>query len=93
MAQRVEVELDDQGRIGLSLTVRDRLGLTAGMTLVVEQEAADVTYLRVRDESPRLVDKGGVLVIEGRPAGEVGDLAREDRDERIASLLSRGIAP
>ncbi len=89
MVQRVEVEVDDRGRIGLPPALRDRLGLTPGMTLVVEQESAGGTYLRVREEPARVVIKQGVFVIQAEPAGEFGDPVRELREERIASVAGQ----
>ncbi|HEX6985867.1 MAG TPA: AbrB/MazE/SpoVT family DNA-binding domain-containing protein [Planctomycetaceae bacterium] len=91
MVQRVEVEVDDQGRIAVPSAVRDRLELTPGTTLVVEQEA-DTTYLRVRVEHPRLVEKQGVLVVEGEVLGDIVDPVRRERDARVEYLM-RQAAP
>jgi hypothetical protein len=86
MSQRVEVELDDQDRLVLPSSVGRRLGLLPGMTLVVEQETGDVAYLRVQREQPRLVEKGGVLVVEAEPVAELDESVRREREQRMADL-------
>jgi AbrB family looped-hinge helix DNA binding protein len=90
MVQRVEVEVDEQGRIAVPTVVRDRLALKPGMTLVVEQELPDRTYLRVRDDDePQLVEKNGIWVIEGELTEDIGDPVRKDRDERVRHLVQQ----
>ncbi len=91
MSQRIEVILDDQGRLVLPAPLQRRLGLAPGMTLVVERETADAAYLRVQtQEEPRLVDKQGVLVIRAQSSGDLANnVARHERDRRVADLLRR----
>lgn len=87
MSQRVEVEMDDEGRLVLPAPVRQQLGLVPGMTLVVEQGASDLAYLRVQHQEPRLVDKEGVLVLEGEFNVDLNELVQDVREQRIAELL------
>ena len=89
MSQRIEVVLDDQGRLVLPSPLQRRLGLTTGMTLVVERETADAAYLRVQTEEPRLADKQGVLVVQARPLADLAEVVRHERDRRVADLLRR----
>lgn len=89
MSQRIEIELEDEGRIVLPSPVRQQLGLIPGMTLVVEQEAPDVTYLRIQQAQPRLVMKQGVLVVESEMIDDFEDPLLAERDERMMELLHR----
>ena len=63
MAQAIEVTIDNHGGIMLPRELKNRLGLLPGMTMVVEQDDAEGVCLRVQAESPRLVDKQGIIVI------------------------------
>ncbi len=89
MSQRIEVELDDSGRLVLPAPIGRQLGLAPGMTLVVEQEASDVAYLRIQGEQPRLVDKQGVLVVEAESIEEVVEPVQQEREQRLMDLLQR----
>ncbi len=97
MRQRIEVIIDKEGRLVLPELLRSRLDLTPGTTLVVERETDGETYLRVQksgeakpEKATRFVDKEGVLVVRGRPSGAVAnDVAREERDMRVADLHRR----
>ena len=89
MSQRIEVVLDDQGRLVLPALLQRQLGLRPGMTLVVERETADAAYLRVQPEQPRLVDRQGVLVVQAQPSGDLASAVQYERDQRVAELLER----
>ncbi len=81
MGEIIEVILDDEGRLVLPSPLRRKLGLSEGMSLVVERETEDAAYLRVRDE-PSLTDEDGVLVVRSRPLGDLGNVARNERSGR-----------
>jgi len=87
MSQTIEVVLDDQGRLVLPAAAQRQLGLTPGMTLIVEQETADTTYLRVQSEQPRLIDRQGILVVQSQPVADLTDIVRQHREQRAADLL------
>ncbi|HSH81687.1 MAG TPA: hypothetical protein VLA19_24435 [Herpetosiphonaceae bacterium] len=87
MSQHIEVVLDDQGRLVLPESTQRQLGLTAGMTLIVEQETADTTYLRVLSELPRLVDRQGILVVQSHPVADLENSVRSEREQRVLDLL------
>jgi len=89
MSQRIEVEIDDEGRLILPSPLGQRLGLSPGTTLVVEAGPADATRLRVQEQGPRLVDKGGVLVVEAENVAGCEDSVRDGREERMAGLTMR----
>lgn len=83
------VSLDDQGRVLIPATITDRLGLSPGMTLVVEQTDTGDVRLRIESEPPVLVDKGGVLVAQVEAFSDLADVARRERDRRVFDLLQR----
>lgn len=92
MRQRIEVILDEEGRLVLPETLRRRLDLTPGATLVVERRTDGETYLRVQkpmEAAARFVDKQGVLVVRGELSDAANDVARGERDRRVADLLRR----
>ncbi|MFL5802551.1 MAG: AbrB family transcriptional regulator [Roseiflexaceae bacterium] len=88
MSTVIEVEVDEANRILIPADLQNRLGLQPGMTLVV-QEGQDGVALHVQAESPVLVDKGGVLVAQVEPIGDMIDIVRQERDHRIIDLLHR----
>ena len=89
MSHRIEVVLDDQGRLVFPALLQRQLGLRPGMTLVVEQETADAAYLRVQTEQPRLVDEQGVLVIQTQACDDIGNAIQNERNQRVVELLRR----
>ena len=89
MAEHIQVTLDDQGRLVLPPPLQRRLGLEAGMTLVVEQDTPDAAYLRVQDAKPSVVDRDGVLVVRSQPSGALEDVMRLEGDRRTADWVRR----
>ena len=85
MSQRIEMEVDDLGRLVLPSAVGYQLGLAPGTTLVVEQQDDSESLRLVRDE-PRLVDRGGVLVVETGPIQWPSDPVQDLRDQRLDAL-------
>lgn len=90
MGERIEVILDDQGRLVLPSALRRKLGLTTGATLIVERQTEDAAYLRVQgEEEPPLADRQGVLVVRAQPSGDLADVVRRERDRRATDLAGR----
>ena len=89
MNRLIEVSLDDLGRILIPAELQGRLGLSPGMTLIVEQGEKDGVRLRPQSESPELVDKEGVLVVRAEPLGNLANVTRRERDRRVVDLLQR----
>lgn len=87
MSRRVEVELDDQGRLVIPHVLQEQLGLSSGATLVVEYETSEAAYVRVQPAQPRLVDKGGVLVVEAQPTRDLVEFMQHEREKRLEDLL------
>ena len=84
MSQIVEVSLDNRGHILIPAALRRQLGLSPGMTLIVEEMDNRSVRLRVQSEMPALVDKGGVLVVRAEPLGDLTDVIRQERDRRVS---------
>jgi bifunctional DNA-binding transcriptional regulator/antitoxin component of YhaV-PrlF toxin-antitoxin module len=89
MDQVIEVTLDNQGCIVIPADAEDSLGLTPGMTLVVEKGDKGQMCLRVQKETPTLVDKLGVLVVRAKATGDLRDAVRHERDRRLSDLLQQ----
>ena len=89
MSQVIQVTVDDQGRIIIPPAIRERLGLSRGMTLVVEDGKEDELCLRVQEGSPLLIDKRGVLVVRAEPLDDLTHIVRRERDRRASNLVQR----
>ena len=89
MSQTIQVSLDNQGHILIPAALRRRLGLSPGMTLIVEEADNRDVRLRIQPEVrevPALVDKGGVLVVRAEPLGDLTDAIRQECDRRVSDL-------
>ncbi|TEU10815.1 MAG: AbrB/MazE/SpoVT family DNA-binding domain-containing protein [Anaerolineales bacterium] len=89
MNQVIEVSLDDLGRILIPAALQSHLGLSPGMTLVVEKGDKGGVRLRLQSEPPMLVDRGGVLVVRAEPLSDLDNITRHERDRRVFDLLQR----
>ncbi|MCG8352245.1 MAG: division/cell wall cluster transcriptional repressor MraZ [Chloroflexales bacterium] len=83
MGIRIEVELDDQGRLVLPISFAHHLGLGHGAMLVVEDETADATYLRIQKAEPTIVEEGGVLVITAVADQSLEAVLWEEREQHF----------
>jgi len=89
MSEVIQVSLDSQGRIVIPSTFRGRLGLSQGMTLIVEYGEKDEFYLRIQEVSPALVDKQGVLVVKAEPITDLTNITQQERGRRVFDLAQR----
>jgi AbrB family looped-hinge helix DNA binding protein len=89
MNRVIEVSVDDLGRILIPAELRGRLGLSPGMTLIVEKGEKDGVRLRPQSESLELVEKEGVLVVRAEPLSDLANVRRGERDRRVFDLLQR----
>jgi bifunctional DNA-binding transcriptional regulator/antitoxin component of YhaV-PrlF toxin-antitoxin module len=89
MSHVVEVIVDEEGRLRLPVETLRALGLAPGMTLVVEEAPGGDACLSVRTGEPTLVEKGGVLVVQGELTGEWSDVVRSERDRRVDRLVQQ----
>ena len=63
MDKKFEVKMDASGRVCIPKEVRKQLGLKPGVKITVEADVkGDTVILRPSRETPRLVNKDGVLV-------------------------------
>lgn len=88
MSHVIEVTVDEQGRILLSPHAIRTLGLTPGMTLVVEEASEGSAFLSATEESC-LVDEDGLLVFHGEMTEAPPDLVRRERERRVDDLIER----
>ena len=63
MGKKIEVTMDESGRICIPKEIRKQLGLKPGVKITVEADVkGDAVVLRPSREKPRLVNKDGVLI-------------------------------
>jgi bifunctional DNA-binding transcriptional regulator/antitoxin component of YhaV-PrlF toxin-antitoxin module len=89
MSESIEMSVDNQGCIMVPSEIQDRLGLSPGMTLVVEEGEKGEMCLRVQTELPELVDKRGVLVVKSDATGDLADAVGRERGRRLSDLMQR----
>lgn len=78
--------IDKAGRIVVPKKLRDRLGLVGGTVIEIEEVSDGLHVMPVDDDAARIVDRRGVLVIEGEgwpsTVEDVRDLVDDLRDRR-----------
>lgn len=89
MNQRIEVELDDQGRLVIPHVLQEQLGIVSGSTLVVERETETAAFLRVQPTQPRVIDKDGILVVQADIAGDITNIVQDEREQRNKTLMQQ----
>ena len=89
MGQTIEVSIDNQGGILLPPELKNRLRLSPGMTMIVEEDDQERLCLRVQTESPDLVDKQGIIVVRAESSEDLAAVTRRERNRRVADLLKR----
>ena len=91
MSEEIQTSLDSQGRIVIPTAIRNRLGLSKGMTLIVEEGENNEIYLSIQKESPVLVDKKGILVVKSKSKSDLTNIVQQERDRRIFDLMKQTI--
>jgi AbrB family looped-hinge helix DNA binding protein len=89
MNQMFQISLNELGQILIPASLRQRLGLKPGMTLVVEEAEQEGVQLRVLDESSALVEKDGLLIFTGELVGDITHIVEEARERRAQELIQR----
>ncbi|MBI3912578.1 MAG: AbrB/MazE/SpoVT family DNA-binding domain-containing protein [Chloroflexi bacterium] len=89
MRQVIELSLDDLGRILIPAPLRQRLGLKPGMTLMVEEAEQGEVQLRVESNTPKLLDEGGILVVDCELLEDLTDVVQRARESRVQELIQR----
>ncbi|UFP96116.1 AbrB/MazE/SpoVT family DNA-binding domain-containing protein [Gloeobacter morelensis] len=77
--------LDRFGRILIPKKVRDQLGLSAADKLDLEVRDGVILLAPIQQE-PKVYYKGGVLVVDSEPIGDLTAVIQELREERIRKL-------
>lgn len=91
MTEIIQTSVDSQGRIVIPSTFGDRLGLSKGMILVVEDGENNELCLRVQKESPILIDKKGILVVKAESNTDLTNIIPRERNRRISELMEQTI--
>jgi len=93
MLEVIAATIDQENHVVFPAKFKERLGLSPGMMLVVEEDMSGALYLRVQSpmvmaEDPPVVDDGGVLVVMSQipPLSLVTHLTLE-RERRVADLI------
>ena len=81
---RMEVLIDNFGRILIPQSVRKHIGLRPGSVLNIE-ESGDKIVLKPKEEQSPLRIKENLAVYSG-DIGDSGDLVKEAREKRIRKL-------
>lgn len=89
MNETIKISLDEIGDLLIPVSIRERLQLSPGMTLVVEKGERGGVRLRVQKKQTTLVEKDGILVARVTAVSDLFDVARHERDRRIFDLLQR----
>ena len=89
MNQVIEVSLDDGGHIIVPSSLQSMLGLSPGMTLLVEQVDNGECRLRATSQSSVIVKKKGVKIAKAEPLTDLTNITRFEREYRVAELLQR----
>lgn len=82
------LNIDGFGRLVIPKAVRDRLGLTPGTTVRIEEAQGGLVIRPARDE-PQVTRVNGVLVLTTPAVSPVEDGVRADRAARTSHLARR----
>ncbi|BAC89650.1 AbrB/MazE/SpoVT family DNA-binding domain-containing protein [Gloeobacter violaceus] len=80
--------IDKFGRILIPKKVRDQLGLSASDKLDLEIRDGVILLAPIQQEQ-KVYYKGGVLVVDSEPIGDLRTVIQELREERIRKLGGR----
>ncbi len=80
----MKLKIDKAGRVILPKPMRDRFGLRAGSDLEI-RETSEGIVLKLADQKPSLIKKGGFWVHTGEipPGYDILKAIDEDREERM----------
>lgn len=79
--------LDKFGRVVIPKEIRDGLGLKPGEALQVKRVEDEVILKPLREESPIHI-KNGILVFSGTVTGDIREVVRIHRKERLKKIIS-----
>ncbi len=79
MNQPIQVFLDELGRIFVPASLREKLHLSPGMTLVVEKGEKGGVQLHIASKPTTFVEKDGLLIARVTALGDLTNAARNER--------------
>jgi len=91
MTITIQTSIDNQGRIVIPSSYGNKLGLSKGMKLIVEEVENNQFCLRIQKEEPILVDKQGILVVKSEAKTELIEIIQRERDRRILDFVDQAI--
>lgn len=86
MSEINQVTMDRSGKIRIPKAIRARLCLSPGAWLVIKTRDDEEIRLRPLHKQPLLVDKSGVLVVRSAAVGDLEDVERREREQRLSDL-------
>jgi AbrB family looped-hinge helix DNA binding protein len=96
MTETIQVKIDDQGDIVIPAEIRERLGVTQGMTFIAQVGEQGQLHLRAQQELPEVIEEDGVLIVTSPLSPDIEssellshnlmDAVRQHRERRLASL-------
>lgn len=92
MGHTIEISVNNHGLILIPSELKNLLGLSPGMTMVVEQSDNDTLCLRVQSETPELIDKQGITVVKATCHDDIENITRIERDRRVFDLVKKAVA-
>lgn len=84
----MKTKLDRYGRVGIPKQLRERLGLRPGARLEVTGDGQRI-ILKPQQQAPAIVLRDGVWVYTGPADGDLTDVVRRSREERIKRFWPR----
>ena len=84
----METTIDKFGRVLIPKVIRDDLGLQPGRVLEIKEDDQKI-LLEPLQEEPRMVMKKGVLVFSGNGWGDIEEVTRSHRLERLKKESSK----
>lgn len=89
MSQTIELSLDDLGHIIIPTPLQTILGLSPGMTLLVERGDNEGLRLCVKSQPSTIIEKKGLKVARVQPLTNLTNITRFEREYRVTELLQR----
>jgi bifunctional DNA-binding transcriptional regulator/antitoxin component of YhaV-PrlF toxin-antitoxin module len=101
MNQTIKLTVDETGQLIIPTALQSLLGLSPGMTLIVEQGEADELKLRVQAKQKTIIQaekakpssalgrKNGILIIQGELLTDISNVVQTQREQRLTELIEQ----
>jgi AbrB family looped-hinge helix DNA binding protein len=83
----MKTTIDKFGRLVVPKNIRDRLGLKTGVEVEIEEQDSEIVIRQVEHRTPLRVEDG-VLIFAGTATGDIADIVRRHREERLSKVAS-----